>query len=273
MNIYQAEKLAKEYAMEYWGLKLNVPIVENNRLTRSLGRMCWRRNNLLRKYTPLKIDLAGRLLRNYSDETIISVIKHELCHWALLVLEKPFSDGHPVFEKELQRIGASSSFTIQQAGNLHTVVCKGCKKEAVKNESRNRLKKYVVKGYTSRCCGERLEWGPTVYIEDRNGEADNSQPRRIQREQRQAAMSAAIASARVLEQPTVTATVSSLNEILIPGPRGVTNKQMIPAIKKAIDLNNKELIVELRNQYQSVLEGSYKYLGKTYQEKYDRLMG
>lgn len=269
MNINKAQQLAKEYAMEYWGMRLNVPVLENNRLTRSLGRMCWQRNNYLNKYTPLKIDLSGRLLRNYSDETIISVIKHELCHWALLVQEKPFSDGHPVFERELQRVGASSSFTIQEAGNLHTVICKKCKKQAAKNESKNRLKKYILRSYTSRCCGSTLEWGPTIFIEDRNGEADNTQTRAVQRAQRQAAMSAATT---IRTEPKQDIKNSKLDDILIPGPRGVTNKQMIPAIKKAIDLNSKELIIELKNQYQSVLEGSYKYLGKAYQERYDSLV-
>lgn len=271
MNVNDLTKLAKEFAMEYWGMEFNVPIIINNRLRNSLGRMCFNLERLTGKIIPTKLEMAGITLSNYNNNTIIGILKHELCHWALAMQGKPFNDGHPVFEKELQRIGAPSTNTIQSAGTVYTVCCSSCKKQIAESMSEGRLKKYVYgakrKEFKSACCEAKIEWGPTKYIEDTNDKADNTQPREVQRAQRIAAMT--VASTSTLEKPEI---ITNLDEILVPGPRGVTNKQMIPAIKKAIDLENKELINELKTQFPSVFESSYKYLNKMYKSKYEILM-
>lgn len=276
MNLIQINRMAKEFAKQYWDMDFNVPIEVNSRLTRALGRMRFKVSYQYRRkiYTPNKLELAARLMENYKDETIISVLKHELCHWALAVQGKPFEDGHPVFEREIIRVGASSTNTIEPAGTLYTVKCSKCKNIVSKNEKQSRLIKYVEgtrrSTYSSRCCGAKMEWGPILEVEDTFGTD----------ERRERVLSASSAPAQSLPSvhptaivtPSTTAPKAVLTEILIPGPRGVTNKQMIPAITKALDLNRKDLVIALNTQYPDVFQGSVKYLNKTYKSKFERLM-
>lgn len=286
MNIYEVKVLARELAQEHWGMKLNIPVVENGRLTRSLGLFYYDYDqNDRKKIIPLRIEIAKRLLKNYERETIVGVLKHELCHWALGVQGKPFNDGHPVFENELKRVGASSTFTIQLAGTIYTVLCSKCKKQRQSGDSKGRLNKFVdgkrkSSRYTSGCCSAKMVWGPTFQIGDPNVGIDNTLPRSEQSRLRRQAASAAMSSARQIAPPSLTPPTRSLivvsaklNEILIPGARGVSNKQMIPAIMKAIDLNNKDLLHELKLQYPDVFEGSCKYLNKTYKSQFEILVG
>lgn len=51
-------------------------------------------------------------------------------------------------------------------------------------------------------------------------------------------------------------------ELIKPGPRGVTNAQMIPAIRKAFKDNDRDLIIKLEDQYKDAFESAFKYLKK-----------
>ena len=91
MDLLEIQNLCRKYAKEFWGLELDVPVLINSRMRSSLGFVKFQHHR------PISIEFSKRLIDNYSDQTIDGVIRHELCHWALAKLGKPFKDGHPVW--------------------------------------------------------------------------------------------------------------------------------------------------------------------------------
>jgi SprT-like protein len=156
------EKLCREYLKEYWNIvALKCDVLINNRLTSTYGRFVSMGNE------PLKIEISGRLLNNFKQETIKSIIKHEVCHYALFILKNPNKDGHSYFENELKRIGACSTRTITPAGYLHEFKCTKCNKivGALKDtKARNTIKNIHL--CTSKCCHKPIEYIGKIYIED-----------------------------------------------------------------------------------------------------------
>lgn len=60
--------------------------------------------------------------------------------------------------------------------------------------------------------------------------------------------------------------LSAIGELVKPGKFGVTNSQMIPAIKQAITEGSIEKLTMLRNMYLYAFENSLKYLKKSERE-------
>jgi len=60
-------------------------------------------------------------------------------------------------------------------------------------------------------------------------------------------------------------------EIIIPGRQGITNFQMIPVIKKAVDENDFKVVKFMKDMYQNVFESTFKYIGKKRQQKLNAL--
>jgi hypothetical protein len=58
-----------------------------------------------------------------------------------------------------------------------------------------------------------------------------------------------------------------INELVPPGPKGVSNAQMIPAMKEAIKENSKEKLAFIKSIYPEVFQNSIKYIGKKMQEQ------
>lgn len=259
MNMSIIKKKFKDFAQEYWGMEVNLPIKLNGRLTRALGMYRSQRSRLTGQITPVRFDIAQRLLENYDEATINGVIKHELCHWALSVQGKPFSDGHPVFERELVRIGAPSTNVIQYSGELHEVKCKSCDRVVARKKNYNAAMR-IIEGagfHTSNCCRARLKYAGMKLV----GHA-----RQIQAERQE--QSAAIATQTITLPQSLNVANQQVVEI---GPRGVTNKQMIPAMRKALDKNSLEDLNYLKNTYASVFAGSIRYLGNAYAGKLKEL--
>lgn len=127
MNISHVEmrQIANSFLNENYGLQLEVPINFNARLKRCFGRMVYN----ARTKEPLRIELAIDLIANHPKEQIIDVLKHELVHYALLVLKRPFKDGHPYFESELKRLGVSPTETIEYLGEMYKYICLDCGQE------------------------------------------------------------------------------------------------------------------------------------------------
>lgn len=126
MNIkhYELVAEANTFLQDNYELKLEVPIVFNTRLKRALGRMVF--NKSMNGNKPIKIEMSTDFIMNHPKDHIIDVLKHELVHYALCVLKKPFSDGDFYFEKELKRLGVSRTKTYKYLGQLHLYICKNC---------------------------------------------------------------------------------------------------------------------------------------------------
>lgn len=105
-------KVANMVAKKYWNMELDVPVVLNGRMKRSLG-YCRYRGNHLFGFKAYQLDFAAILFsqKRFSNELIVKVIKHEVCHWACNRMGKPCSDGDKFFESELVRVGSVSNKT------------------------------------------------------------------------------------------------------------------------------------------------------------------
>lgn len=90
-------KRAKFFAKKLWHRNYNLPVVINGRFKTTLGRY----------YYWHSIELSSELL---DDEYLLNdTLLHELCHWYCHTGNKQYEDGSEDFEKELRRIGATST--------------------------------------------------------------------------------------------------------------------------------------------------------------------
>ena len=168
INEYGIKLMAKELAEKLWGVNIDIPVRISGRLTRALGHYKYKMFG--DTIVPIEIKLAERLVSgDYNYSTIESVLKHELCHWYLSITGKKFGDYDKTFLDEIEKIGSTSTFTLEAGGNQYSVVCKKCGKVAGKTYNENKAKKWARDSrYSSRCCNSSLALGETVYVEDRN---------------------------------------------------------------------------------------------------------
>lgn len=95
---------AKFFAKTLWHRNYKLPVRVNGRFRSSLG-MYWTDEN----GNPHSIELSKGVLE---DEYVLSdTLLHELCHWYCHARNKRFKDGSKDFEKELKRVGATSTRT------------------------------------------------------------------------------------------------------------------------------------------------------------------
>ena len=84
-------------------------------MKRTLGRYVYYSNSnkylhfIIPKISPSHIEIAKYALEKITDDQLINLLKHEVCHWACQKLNKPHTDGSVRFERELLKIGATSS--------------------------------------------------------------------------------------------------------------------------------------------------------------------
>lgn len=259
MSLGTIIKKAKIFTKELWNIEFDIPVELSGKMTSMLGYVKYRKN--FNADVPTLMKIASRLVNgDYKEETIDGVILHECCHYALMKLGKPHADGHPVFEAELRRIGASSTRTLHNVGDVHEFCCSKCGKSLGgfnERKTKNLLKKIndLYRYPISKCCRARITYKGKQYKEDDNKtrQAWDGKAQEIK-----AAMSVA--------QSQVTTTKTPL--VVPNGPNGkVTNTQLIPVLKQLLNSNNIEGIKELKNKYPSVFESSKKYFGKKDQNK------
>lgn len=252
MSVKTLEQKAKRFAKEYWGLDFNLPIKTNGRLSRGLGQYIHITNGNFTK--PIRIEISKDLLAKYNEETIDSVIKHELTHWALSIQGQPFKDGHPVFEKELKRVGAHPTGVIPYIGPLYQARCTKCQKIVSRKPNKKRLETTIRK-YT-HCGGYELEYAGYIYVGQDAPEVKAPSKQNPTREEVAAIQTAS----------------PSIEKIIEVGKRGVTNKQMIPAMREAIDAGSRIRLEILKQHYPEVFQNSIRYLGKKYNARFEQLM-
>lgn len=169
LNEIQLTSICRELMKEIWGDTLDIKIVLNGRLTRSLGRFVYMNNYAQR--IPLKIEISKRLINGtYNPKTIESVLKHELCHYYLYKKGyKGFKDGNIQFEKEIKRIGSHSTGVIQRAGEYHECVCSICGAKVKNFTNKDKAIKFCEsKRYISRCCKADIVYSGIKVYEDKN---------------------------------------------------------------------------------------------------------
>jgi predicted SprT family Zn-dependent metalloprotease len=166
-NVKELQKRCKEIAKEIWDIEFDLPIKISKRMTKSLGSYVSTRDN---KPICLKFSYYLVSTGHYNNETIESVIKHELCHWYIcLKFPGKQHDGSPTFENEIKRIHSSSTRTLPVAGEIHKGVCKCCGKVVISKRKLSTLKKYFdFDKYSSGCCHTEIIYGGYEIIKDEN---------------------------------------------------------------------------------------------------------
>jgi SprT-like protein len=153
LSEYQLRKYAEKFLSETYGMKLTVPLEMNGRLKKACGRFVYYKNHR----TPKSVQMNKYFVENNEPTVVLDVLRHELVHYALFMLGKPYSDGHPTFENELKRLGVVSQQTIDKytiqskPTKIQFYECADCKHEF------RRQRALANGGRYHRCtCGGRL---------------------------------------------------------------------------------------------------------------------
>jgi SprT-like protein len=128
LSIHQLQMYAKKFLKDNYNLDLVVPLQLNGRLNTCKGRFVSYRGTKI----PKVIELNKIFVEHNDPAVVLDVLRHELVHYALFMLNKPNSDGHPVFENELKRLGVISQFAIDKydiVTKCQVYGCSNCKKE------------------------------------------------------------------------------------------------------------------------------------------------
>lgn len=110
--------IAREFLEKEFGLELDIPIFVNTKMKRTFGYF------RIRKGISWKIDISKELIDTHPKEVVIDVLKHELVHYALFELKKPFRDKDKYFKDTLDRLGVSRTRTFETKGKFHNYTCK-----------------------------------------------------------------------------------------------------------------------------------------------------
>lgn len=153
MNITKVREICYTEARKH-GFNLYCPVLENGRLTATLGRVCWNEDGELDKIEFSKIFLASA-----TEETIMDVIRHELAH-AFVFLETGEIHGHDAeFRAMCRRIGTDNSSSMtdvefkQDASKIYkySIVCPVCGEEIDTRSRACKLTKHP-ELFRTNCC-------------------------------------------------------------------------------------------------------------------------
>lgn len=150
LSLDEIRDYASYFLERNYNMTLSIPITQNNRLTRALGR--YRHTSIGGE--AVDIQLSGKLLKHATNNIILDTLKHELIHHALHIQGKPYRDGQVYFENELKKHGVSSTNT-NKVGEYFILECNNCKKESETYRTAivNNLQRY-----TTKCCNEKMTY-------------------------------------------------------------------------------------------------------------------
>ncbi|WP_202079711.1 SprT-like domain-containing protein [Caldalkalibacillus salinus] len=142
------QSLADKLSQHFWEKPCSVPVTWNGRLQKSMGRFLFTAHG--KKKTPIRIELSKHAAHFITREIFIAVLLHELCHYHLFIQNKPYEDHHPVFEKELRRVGAISTNSVQIPQKGFDLYCSQCQGKL------GTRKRFNTQKYLSGCCKAKV---------------------------------------------------------------------------------------------------------------------
>lgn len=148
MSEVSLQQLAEKLSKRYWNTSCHIPVQWNGRLSRTMGRFIYEAKPKKRK--ALKIEMSKKAISQLDLDTFTKVLLHELCHYHMFIQHKPFQDYHPIFEAELQRVGAISTNTLKLPRKAYQLFCSQCLQQI---GIRVRLNE---KKFLSSCCRARI---------------------------------------------------------------------------------------------------------------------
>ena len=155
LTIEELTEIATDFLRGNYGMELEIPIVRNNRLRTKMGIFYENRDG-----TSHSIEIAGYMFKYATREVLIDTLLHECIHYALFERGESYEDGHPYFEAELRRFGASSTGT-NIVGLYFEGKCRGC---GAATYGRNKRIAEPNRKFTSTCCGTSVDYvGERIY--------------------------------------------------------------------------------------------------------------
>lgn len=146
-NVLLAD-LANTLSQRFWQKNCPIPVVWNGRLSKAMGRFLFSHKG--KKHLPLRIEMSKHAAQFLTEDLFNAVLLHELCHYHLFIQGQPCDDHHPVFEKELRRVGAISTNTVQIPQKGFQLFCSQCAK-SIGTRTRINTARYL-----SRCCKAKI---------------------------------------------------------------------------------------------------------------------
>lgn len=151
-NIDELQDIANELAIECFLTSLNIPVVYNTKLKNAMGRFGADNKGMRIELQPMT---------EYTLETFIGVLKHELCHWYCYINNKPYNDGDEYFENHIKRINAPSTNEIEAYTRLQAFACSNMNCNNPKKLYTRTAKSYhrlKVKGAVCPLCGANVTY-------------------------------------------------------------------------------------------------------------------
>lgn len=265
LNEYEVKVICKDLMKKLWNEEFDLPIYLSGRMSRKFGYLRITRNRRTgiskAEFIKFSKELVGGA---YNIETIESVMKHELCHYHMFMTGGNWHDGDYLFEKELVKIGSSSTRTLKSAGEQHKSICSKCGQ--VTNIGKEKtIKRRVQLGYRSRCCGALIEYGGVEFVEDNNkvAEVTSTLVKKISNQvSENVAMEVAANSIPEIIKEEHKVNTLNIDDIVKPGKRGMTGEILFPVMKDLIDNKEKEKIKLIYEKYEKCFKQIRKYWNK-----------
>lgn len=140
--------LANTLSQRFWQKDCSIPVAWNGRLSKAMGRFLFSPQG--KKNLPIRIEMSKRAAHFLTSDLFSAVLLHELCHYHLFIQGQPCDDHHPVFEKELRRVGAISTNTVQIPQKGFQLFCSQCEKSIGTRKRINTAR------YLSACCTAKI---------------------------------------------------------------------------------------------------------------------
>lgn len=156
ITMSELENYANEFLNKNYNMSLNVPLVVNGRLKKTYGRFRYTINRVTGATKEVSVELNKTFIIHNSKEAVFNVLRHELIHFALFKLNKPFDDGQSYFENELKKHNTYSQYDI----NMMEVKLKSQYKKYYSYEcncGESKTTKNITNGlYSCMICKKRL---------------------------------------------------------------------------------------------------------------------
>jgi predicted SprT family Zn-dependent metalloprotease len=94
--VAECKRLANEFCVEF-----TLPVRINNRLTRTLGRVCFECGR------PYVMEISGPMLKTCTEESIIEVVRHEWAHWYAWKTDGEVHGHDTLFKEICKKIGCT----------------------------------------------------------------------------------------------------------------------------------------------------------------------
>lgn len=164
-----------QFLKDEFKMNAYIPYSDNNRLRKTMGRFVHtvRRSMIngksIERLLTYKIEYNTKFLAVADYEQVAAVGKHEALHYAMCVLGRPASDGHPYFEGLLKKYNLPSHTdgrTITSAMEMylskreetpnHFAICPKCNSLVAEWLRKPNLE--VLKRKTTTCCHVRPQY-------------------------------------------------------------------------------------------------------------------